>query len=176
MIYRIFFPLIVCVTIVGCIGLKPKPQYTSKTIKTQKSSKRVNVKKLVKVSSYAGKYLIQQIENYLGVRYKWGGSTSSGMDCSGFVKTVFENSVDIELPHNARQLFNFGKKAEENALAFGDLVFFKNIGARGISHVGIYLADSNFVHASTKRGVVVSNIKSKYYQERYVAAKRIYKF
>lgn len=163
---------------VGCIGLKSKPRYTSKnkTIKTQKSSKRVNVKKLVKVSSNEGKYLIQQIENYLGVRYKWGGSTSSGMDCSGFVKTVFENSVDIELPHNAKQLFDFGKKTEGSALTFGDLVFFKNVGARGISHVGIYLADSSFVHASTKRGVVVSNINSKYYQERYVSAKRIYEF
>lgn len=176
MIYRIFFPLIICVAMVGCIGLKPSPRYTSKSNRTQKSSKKVNVKKLVKVSSFEGKYLIQQIENYLGVRYKWGGSTSAGMDCSGFVKTVFENSVDIELPHNARQLFNLGTQTEENTLTFGDLVFFRNVGARGISHVGIYLADYNFVHASSKRGVIVSNIKSKYYQERYVAAKRIYKF
>ncbi len=170
--------LIICVTMVGCIGLKPNPRYTNenKYTKAQKSSKKVNVKKLVKVSSNEGRYLIQQIENYLGVRYKWGGTTNAGMDCSGFVKTVFENSIDLELPHNAGQLFNVGKKTEENALAFGDLVFFKNVGARGISHVGIYLADSNFVHASTKRGVVVSNIKSKYYKQRYVAAKRIYKF
>ncbi len=116
--------------------------------------------------------LNKEIDKYIGTRYKYGGLNENGLDCSGFVFRVYMGALNLELPHSSAMQAKLGASVQKNELQFGDLVFF-NIRGRGISHVGIYIGDGNFVHASTKLGVVVSNLQEKYYKERYVSARRI---
>jgi cell wall-associated NlpC family hydrolase len=115
-----------------------------------------------------------QIKFYLGTPYKYGGDSRNGMDCSGFVSTIFFECFNIELPHNTFQIYQDCQEIPEQELKLGDLVFFRN--HRKIDHVGIYLVKDYFVHASVSHGVIVSQLSEKYYRSRYCAAGRIIDF
>jgi cell wall-associated NlpC family hydrolase len=106
---------------------------------------------------------------FLGTPYVFGGTSSSGFDCSGFVQHVFA-TLGIGLPRTADAQYDAGKPAVGGPRA-GDLVFFDTYG--GVSHVGIYLGNGQFVHASSSRGVMVSKLSEAYWASRYVGAKRI---
>lgn len=112
---------------------------------------------------------------YLGAPYRYGGTTSSGFDCSGYTQVVFrENGISI--PRSTSGQFGIGQSVSKNNLQAGDLVFFNTTG-RGVSHVGIYVGNNNFIHASTSRGVMVSSIYDPYYWgSRYIGAKRVKNF
>ena len=113
------------------------------------------------------------IASFLGTPYVWGGRTRRGTDCSGFTQSVFAE-MGIELPRNSREQWRTGRAVNYGQLRMGDLVFFRTIGNR-ISHVGIFTkpASHEFVHASSSRGVVRSNLESKYYKKRYAGARRV---
>ena len=109
---------------------------------------------------------------YRGVPYAYAGMTSRGMDCSGLVARVLLNH-GIRAPHNAASLYGLGIPVPLEKLRSGDLVFFHTTG-RGISHVGIYIGNNEFVHASSGSGVVMtSRLDEGYYQARYVGARRL---
>ncbi len=110
---------------------------------------------------------------FLGVPYKFGGnSPSTGLDCSAFVKKVF-GSLNIELPRTARDIYHVGRYVQKSQLATGDLVFFRTY-ARYPSHVGIYLGDNKFIHASSRsKMVTIDDLNFNYYKKRYIGAKRI---
>ncbi|MBS4097738.1 MAG: C40 family peptidase [Sulfuricella sp.] len=110
----------------------------------------------------------------VGINYKFGGtSPETGMDCSGFVSHVFRQAADLVLPHNAKAISMFGKKITISDLRPGDLVFY-NTMRRTYSHVGIYLGDNKFVHASvTGRGVEVVDMKESYWARRFNGARRL---
>ncbi|MEF2968970.1 C40 family peptidase [Paenibacillus sp. M1] len=122
-------------------------------------------------SAFADSKLNSAIEPALGSDYKSGGTTTSGFDCSGFTMYVFAK-IGIELPHQSASQYKMGTEVSKDELIAGDLVFF-NTSGKGISHVGIYVGDGEFAHASTSKGVVISKLSEKYYVERYVGAKRI---
>lgn len=111
------------------------------------------------------------VDKLMGVGYKYGGTTTSGFDCSGFTSYVFEQ-FGIELPRTSRDQATVGTKVAKSELQAGDLVFF-NTSGKGISHVGIYLGDGTFAHASTSRGVIITELSDSYYAKRYVTARRI---
>ena len=116
--------------------------------------------------------LVETALKYRGVRYRYGGITTRGMDCSGLVSRVL-NSHGIAAPHNSRALYRLGKSVARKDLRSGDLVFFNTRG-RGISHVGIYIGDGKFVHASSGKGSVrVDRLDEGYYARRYVGARRV---
>lgn len=119
--------------------------------------------------------LYSSARSYLGVPYRYGGTTKSGIDCSAFTQVVFkENGVSI--PRTTGQQFSIGTSVSKRNLQQGDLVFF-NTSGRGVSHVGIYVGNNNFIHASTSRGVMISSINDPYYWgSRYVGAKRVKDF
>jgi cell wall-associated NlpC family hydrolase len=119
--------------------------------------------------------LSKEIESYLGVPYRWGGTTREGMDCSGFVGTIYRDALDLKLPRSAKMMYRQGKYVQKEKLEFGDLVFFKNIESSGVSHVGIYVGNNEFAHASTTKGVTISNLNETYYRQRYVGARRVYR-
>jgi cell wall-associated NlpC family hydrolase len=106
---------------------------------------------------------------FLGVPYVFGGTTTSGFDCSGFVQHVFA-LLGIGLPRTADAQYDFGRPAVGGPKP-GDLVFFDTYG--GVSHVGIYLGRGEFVHASSSHGVMVSHLSDSYWAARYVGAKRL---
>ncbi|MGB8518742.1 MAG: C40 family peptidase [Candidatus Tumulicola sp.] len=106
---------------------------------------------------------------FLGAPYVFGGTSSSGFDCSGFVQHVF-GMLGVALPRTADAQYDAGKPAVGGPRA-GDLVFFDTYG--GVSHVGIYLGHGQFVHASSSHGVMVSKLSESYWASRYVGAKRV---
>ena len=119
-----------------------------------------------------GSSLVETALNYRGVRYRWGGMTTRGMDCSGLVARVL-NLHGIDAPHNSRALYKIGKSVSRAHLQPGDLVFFNTTG-RGISHVGLYIGEDKFIHASSKRGRVrVDVLTEGYYDRKYVGARRV---
>lgn len=125
---------------------------------------------------------VQQLLNYAvgltGTRYKFGGkSPETGFDCSGYVRYVFKQVGGLSLPHNALAISKVGRKISTTELRPGDLVFFNTL-RRSISHVGIYLGDNRFVHASsTRSGVVeVSDLRDSYWAKTFNGARRLNPF
>ena len=117
---------------------------------------------------------VRRALGYLGARYRYGGSGSRGFDCSGFTAYIYRQH-GISLPHNSAAQYRVGKPVSRSELRPGDLVFFRTRGRR-ISHVGIYIGDGKFVHASSARGRVrIDTLNSGYYHQRYVGARRISK-
>ena len=112
------------------------------------------------------------IKDWMGVPYKYGGMNKSGIDCSGFTSVVYKELYDLKLPRTALDQYNSGKRIRINQLNGGDLVFFRGVRGAGIDHVGIYLEDGNFVHASTSIGVTISDLSEEYYESRFVGACR----
>jgi len=110
----------------------------------------------------------------VGVNYKYGGkSPETGLDCSGFVSHVYQQAAGLVLPHNARAISLFGQKIAISELQPGDLVFF-NTMRHTYSHVGIYLGENKFVHASvTGRGVEVVDMQENYWVKRFNGARRV---
>lgn len=122
----------------------------------------------------AAQDVILQGLKLVGVRYRFGGNDEdSGLDCSGFVRLVFKDSIGTALPRTAREMSEVGQKIDTSQLQPGDLVFF-NTMRRTFSHVGIYLGDNHFLHAPrTGAEVRVENMNSSYWMQRYNGARRI---
>jgi lipoprotein Spr len=129
-----------------------------------------------RLSSNAKNYLADEIQKFMGVRYRLGGLNEDGFDCSGFVFRVFINALGVKLPHSSAAQAKLGKRIEKEDLAFGDLVFFRTSGGSRISHVGVYIGDGKFAHASTTHGVMVDLMTEKYFRTRYAGARRILTF
>ncbi|GIP30763.1 hypothetical protein J23TS9_58930 [Paenibacillus sp. J23TS9] len=122
-------------------------------------------------SAFADSKMDKVIDDVIGTKYKTAGTTTSGFDCSGFTAYVFKH-LGINLPHQSGSQFSMGSAVSRSDLRAGDLVFFNTSGS-GVSHVGIYVGDGKFAHASTSRGVMVSSLSDSYYVNRYVGAKRV---
>lgn len=117
-----------------------------------------------------GAEAVRKSKTYLGVSYVYGGASSKGFDCSGFTMYVMK-SMGVSLPHGATAQFGYGDPVDKANLKEGDLLFFKTTPAP-IGHVGIYIGNGQFIHASSaKTGVIISNLKT--YGGKYVGARRI---
>jgi len=118
--------------------------------------------------------LLARIDEWWGTRYCLGGSTKNCIDCSAFSVEIMKNVYGIQLPRTAQEQFNNSEKISIDDLKEGDLVFFQTSG-RAISHVGIYVANNKFVHASTSGGVTITDMDDKYWKARYKGAGRVRK-
>lgn len=125
------------------------------------------------MASKAGDVVVGAL-NMIGVRYRWGGnSPDSGLDCSGFVRYVFQDTLGMTLPRRAEEMSRVGEKVRVSDLKPGDLVFF-NTMRRSFSHVGIYIGDNKFVHSpSTGSTIRVDDMEDGYWEKRFQGARRI---
>ncbi len=116
--------------------------------------------------------MAQVIQDYLGTPYRYGGMSRYGIDCSGFTTVVYREQ-GIFLPRMVREQCQIGRDSGKDQLRYGDLLFFNRWGSGEPSHVGIYVGDGRFAHASSSLGVTISELTKKYYQIRFVLAKRV---
>jgi len=114
--------------------------------------------------------LYQNIDDWYGTRYKLGGTTKNGIDCSAFVQTIFLSAFAVTLPRMAKDQYKVTHRISRTELREGDLLFFNTRG--GVSHVGIYLRNNKFVHASVS-GVMISDMFDPYYVRHFIAAGRV---
>jgi cell wall-associated NlpC family hydrolase len=124
------------------------------------------------VENLPNKALLDGVDEWYGVRYRTGGNTKSGVDCSGFTVAVYMAVYGISLPRVSREQYRISRKISTTELQEGDLVFFNTRGS-GVSHVGVYLGNNKFIHASVSRGVMVNGLFEPYYLQRYIGAGRI---
>jgi lipoprotein Spr len=124
------------------------------------------------VESLPHENLLEAVDDWYGVRYRHGGSSKSGIDCSAFTAVVYATAFGISIPRVSREQYRVSEKISTTELQEGDLVFFNTIG-RGVSHVGIYLGNNKFIHASSSHGVMVSDLFDSYYLRRFIGAGRI---
>ncbi|HEY8387130.1 MAG TPA: NlpC/P60 family protein [Parasegetibacter sp.] len=113
------------------------------------------------------------LEEWYGIPYKYGGETKKGIDCSAFVVTYMSVLYGLSLPRTSREQFERSKHITKPYLTEGDLVFFRTRKGRQISHVGIYLKNDKFVHASSSEGVTISSLTDSYWKSRYAGAGRV---
>jgi cell wall-associated NlpC family hydrolase len=115
--------------------------------------------------------IIASAKQYIGTPYVWGGMTPSGFDCSGLVQYVFAQN-GISLPRTTALQYKVGTSVSKSNLKPGDLVFFNTSGS-GVSHVGIYIGDNQFIHSSSSKGVVITSLSNSYWSARYLGARRV---
>ena len=116
--------------------------------------------------------LYSAIQEWMGTPYKYGGTTKSGVDCSAFVGNVFRQVYKVNLHRVANDIQQDVTPVEKNELREGDIVFFTNSKGR-VSHVGIYLRDGMFAHASTSRGVIISRLSDTYWSKHFYRCGRV---
>ncbi len=149
------------------------------SIKKQKSTIPASQPKELPPSSFhfslldfSEEQLQEEMKEYIGIPYRSGGISPRGMDCSGFAKTIYANLFGIQLPHSSAAQFSSQRlqNIDEDELQTGDLVFFSR--KKRINHVGVYLGDGNFIHATNGQGITVSSLDDQHWKSRVVGTKR----
>lgn len=126
-------------------------------------------------SSYASlrEKMLMEIIKYLDTPYKYGGTDKNGIDCSAFTQLLYKDILSVQLQRSARLQFSEGEEVSRSNLKFGDLVFFNTRQRVKPGHVGIYIGDNLFAHASSSKGVTISSLDLSYYSSRFMGARRI---
>ena len=126
--------------------------------------------------NYLALQLINNAMGFIGVKYRFGGTTAMGMDCSGMITAVF-NIFDLKLPRSSIDMSKIGEKLDIKDIQKGDLIFFKTSGLSIINHVGIVIDVVNdeikFIHASSSNGVKISSTKEPYYKRAFAQVNRV---
>ena len=123
-------------------------------------------------STLSAEQLQTTAKKFIGTKYVYGGTSTAGFDCSGYVRHVY-SQMGVALPRTSKAMYETGTAVKKDDLQAGDLVFF-NTSGKGISHVGIYIGDNKFIHSMTSKGVTITDINDKWYWgSRYVGAKRV---
>ena len=163
-----YMKFLLIITLFFIIGCTPKTRYSNISEEEKKNSSTQSLGLSTNQNIRFGSIL----QSYLGLPYAGKSKHEKGLDCSGFTSEVFKKYDNIKLPRTSKDQFNYGTQISKSSLKYGDLVFFRTEGNK-ISHVGIYLEKNKFIHVSSSYGVIISSILEKYWNQRYVGARRV---
>ena len=163
--------LYIFVILIATTGCTPIARYKSGPVATPEEKPTKSDSPSAKYTSSDYRRLGLILRDYLGRPYRGASKYDPGLDCSRFTKEVFEKFARITLPRTAAQQFESGRPVHREQLFYGDLVFFNTDG--GISHVGIYVGNSEFIHSSSSSGIIISKMFEHYWGKRYVGGRRI---
>ncbi|RED50190.1 C40 family peptidase [Seonamhaeicola aphaedonensis] len=179
---KVFFLLVLVVTLGSCKSAKKTKNIKDSNIEVTTKKSETNSSDSIydteaKTSTTKAEDIVKFAIQFKGVRYKWGGTTKTGMDCSGLVYESFR-AHHIYLPRISRDMAKKGKKIKLKEVQEGDLLFFKTKNRRNtINHVGLVTKSTNkvleFIHATTKKGVIISQLSEDYWYKSFVEARRI---
>lgn len=166
---------------------KTSKKTDSKVVKKASVTETTNLKSVIstvedddiiisKPENYVAKQMINNAMEFLGVRYRGGGTSSDGMDCSGMVTAVY-NLFNMSIPRSSRDMATVGEKVDTSNVKKGDLIFFRTNGKRVINHVGMVVDiigdEIKFIHSSTSQGVIISSTKESYYKKTFAQINRV---
>ena len=177
MLNQILFLILIAFTIASCS--------TNSKISKQTTNKHISIKEIEETEA-KGKIEVQKpkkkisikhklethYNQYKAVPYKYGGTSIKGFDCSGFVQFTYKNIFNISLPRTTRLMLNEGTAIKKTQLRIGDLVIFRT--SKRYRHVGIFMGDNQFMHVSTKKGLMKSNLNNPYWLKHYLTSRRIF--
>lgn len=171
----ILFLTLLLISSCGIFRKKTKTSLSPVTISTPRTSE-ILIKYKEKIGQpISNETLYQFIDQWYSVPYKFGGKSKSGIDCSNFtcllLREVYGFASSFYFPSS--KLAEQGKKVNHGDYREGDLVFFSINQSSKISHVGVYLANNKFVHASTSKGVIISSLNEEYYKKRFAFVARL---
>jgi lipoprotein Spr len=170
-----YFALVLAISISSCRTQKETTSSDTEknnVSKTKKIQNKYGLLLKVDENKIENIKLYSFIDEWYGVPYKYGGKNKNGIDCSNFTSTLYSNVYSKPLTGSSSSIFNQCKVISKNNLEEGDLVFFK-IDGDNISHIGVYLQNNKFVHATTKRGVMIDDLDEEYYKKYYYKGGRI---
>jgi len=127
----------------------------------------------IPVEEVTNKPQIEYIESWYGTPYRLGGTDRSGIDCSAFSQNLMASLYGLNIARTSKEQYASCKRIKKDELEEGDLVFFYTKKKKVISHVGVYLRNNKFVHASTSSGVMISDLNDEYFAKRYMGAGRV---
>ena len=164
----IFILITIALIFSGCSSRK-KVSYKNKKVEL-KTLEPKNIK-LSKNSNYKTKALYEEYKKWLGTKYKFGGQSLKGVDCSSFVQQVYYNSFGLHIPRTTKEQAKVGREISKKELQAGDMIFFKT--GWNVRHVGIIIENGKFIHTSTKYGVTSSSIYNPYWKSNYWQSRRV---
>ena len=172
MIARRLLPVLALLPLMATCA--PAPRYTSEPTGGRAVVEELRARQQALRNS-SPRRLLEVANGYLGIPYKWGGTTRRGMDCSAMARAIVREAYGIELPRTSKQMFVGGAPiSSRDDLRPGDLLFFRIAASGpGISHVGVYVGDDRFIHASLSRGGVIDSLNQPYFGSRYAGARRL---
>lgn len=152
---------------------KPAPAVAENASEEQESLAKTYLSQImgVALSATSNLKLFEFVHDWIGTPYRFGGSSRKGIDCSAFTKEMYSQVFNLTIKRSSRDIFSMVNPVRRDELKEGDLVFFK-IRSRSISHVGVYLGNGRFAHASS-RGVAISSLEDRYYNRYFYKGGRL---
>lgn len=154
--------LFFCAMLASCAMLPSGPDVEHVSMGSKVS---LNDSRAVKSQLYA------QYSEWKGTRHEMGGLSKKGIDCSGFIFVTYKSKLGIEIPRSTALQSKLGKNISKKKLRAGDLVFFKT--SESENHAGMYIEDGKFLHVSSSKGVIISDLDNVYWNEKYWMARRL---
>ncbi|NTV66446.1 MAG: NlpC/P60 family protein [Chlorobaculum sp.] len=171
--HQILKSLTICATVAASLIFNsPALMAADEATEADQSTPSTSMFSPVRKSVESIQNLFTDVKQYLGIRYRFGGDSPSGFDCSGFVSYMFNKTLDVKLPHSSQEMATMGEKVSRSELKPGDLVLFKN-GKNRINHVGIFVGNDTFVHSSLSKGITRDTLNESYYDKRFATGVRI---